>query len=120
MQLLGRATRIGENHVNSLTNQAFDNGIRALHFAADFGLGECCGRGRGFHRLMVNRNEGLSKTKEPFTGKLQNGFEDSLNRVESIRRIDWRRRRRGRQFKSCLDFFSSAILWDDQDETLST
>ena len=49
MQLLGSTAGIGENHINALADEAFDNGVGALHFAANFSLGKRGRRGRGFH-----------------------------------------------------------------------
>ena len=38
VKLLGGAPRIGENNLYTLADQALDDAVGALHFAADLGL----------------------------------------------------------------------------------
>ena len=49
VELLGSASRIGEDDINALAMERLDDYICAIHLAADFGLGERGGRGGRFH-----------------------------------------------------------------------
>jgi hypothetical protein len=53
VKLLRCSTWVGKNHVHALANEAFDDCVGSLHFAADFVFGKRCGRGRGFHGQSV-------------------------------------------------------------------
>ncbi len=48
VQLLGGAARVGEDDVDALADQALDDGVGALHFAADLGLWKRGGGRCGF------------------------------------------------------------------------
>jgi hypothetical protein len=49
MELLGSAAGVGEDDIHAFSDQALDDGVGALHFAADLGLGKRCGSGGCFH-----------------------------------------------------------------------